>query len=257
MDYDFGCIGADDDTLTQNEQDLILMNLTDELLMENITEQIQRPHTIFYEKTNFIDIFEERYKYICERFKDTPDLIQSVKEARTQFYQKIYKMISTKFEFTLDDFEENLNMYLITSVLYEFLILNYTENVKTFVINYINANKKSLSKNYTKIKNLDTTSLKKTLRNENDIIMIANIYDIVENIINIDFSISDICKIIIETDMHEYNNYFINKYFVEEQLLVSDSFKDNFLSILNKNNDKYYKIISDIQLELLQNATKK
>ena len=148
-------------------------------------------------------------------------------------------------------------MYFITSVLYEFLILNYTENVKTFVINYINANKKSLSKNYTKIKNLDTTSLKKTLRNENDIIMIANIYDIVENIINIDFSISDICKIIIETDMHEYNNYFINKYFVEEQLLVSDSFKDNFLSILNKNNDKYYKIISDIQLELLQNATKK
>ena len=104
MDYDFGCIGTEEDTLDQNEQELILMNLTDELLMENITEQIQRPHTIFYEKTNFIEIFEERYKYICERFKDTPDLILSVKEARTQFYQKIYKMISEKFKFTLDDF---------------------------------------------------------------------------------------------------------------------------------------------------------
>ena len=257
MDYDLGYIGTDEDTLDQNEQELILMNLTDELLIENITEQIKKPHTIFYEKTNFIDVFEERFKYICERFKDTPDLIASVKEARVSFYQKIYKLISTKFDFVLDDFEENLNMYLITKVLYEFLILNYTENVKTFVINYINSNKKSLSKNYTKIKNLDTTTLKKTLRNENDIIVIANIYDIVENIINIDFSIEDICKIIIESDIHEYNNYFINKYFVEEHLLVSDSFKDKFLSILNKSNEKYYKIISEIQLELLQNAVKK
>lgn len=257
MDYDLMDIGTEDDFLDENEQKLVLMNLTDELLVENITEQIKNPHTIFYQQTNYLDIFEERYKYICERFKDTPDLIASVQEARTSFFQKVYKLIAEKFNCSIDGIEEDLNMFLLTRVMYEFMILNYVDNVKKFVLQYISINKKSLAKNYNKVKNLDVTALKKTLRNEADILVIANIYNVVENIINLDLGIDDICKYIIDDDQSEYNNYFINKYFIEDQVLISDSFSDVFLSILKKDNDQYYKMISEIQLALLHNATRK
>lgn len=258
MEYDFLDVGTEDNTLESNEQELLLINMTDELLIESINEQIESPHSIFYETTNYIDVFETRYKYLSERFRDTPDFINSLVEARHQFFLDIFNKIKKKFDFEVDEFETEDNMYIMTRVLYEFLILEYVPNIKNFVLQYINVNRKSLVATFeTKTKNLDSISLKKVLKNKADAIIIANLYSIIEDLTAIDFSTEDVLSYIVSYDESEYNNYFMNKYFIEDKALVSNKFTGKFLSVLKKGNDNYHRIVNEIQLELLQNSNLK
>lgn len=258
MEYDFLDIGTDENTLESNEQDLLLMNLTDELLIENIEEQIKSLNSIFYENTNYIDVFENRYKYLLERFRDTQDFINDLTESRQQFFLNIFNKIKEKFNLQIDTFEIEDNLYIMTRVLYEFLILDYMTNIKNFVLQYINVNRKSLLTTYeNKIKNLDSVSLKKVLKNKNDAIIIANLYNIIDDLSNIEFTTENILSYIVSCDESEYNNYFMNKYFIEDKDLASSDFSSKFLAVLKKGNKSYNRIVNEIQLELLQNSNLK
>ena len=253
MEYDLEEIGNEDGSLEANEQELLLLNLTDELLVESITDQINNPSSIFYDKSNYLDTFNTRYNYINTRFKDVPDLLQAVKEAKSEFYANVFKQICDKFGLTLDeDINEN-DMYVMTTVLYEFLVINYVDNVTGFVIQYILNNKKSIIENFAnKDKKLENISLNKKVKNSNDVIILASMYKIVEHIISLGLTTNDILRYIISADEGEFNNYFMNKYFVQEEVITSTKFDDVFFSVLNKENDSYMRMINEIQMEYLR-----
>ena len=253
MEYDLMDIGSEENDLTPNEQDLLLTNLNDELLIESIEEQIEKPASSFYEKTNYIDIFETRYNYIKDRFGETPDLIKAVTDVRFEFFRKVFALIKNHYGLEVVDPDGDENMYIMTKVLYEFLILDYIENVKTFVIQFIKENKKALATQfYEKNRRVESTTLRKTVKNPNDVIILSSMYKIIDEIVSIEHTVENMLRYIVSNDEAEYNNYFMNKYFIEDDILVSEILVKRFLSILNRNNDNFIRMVNEIQMEYLQ-----
>ena len=253
LDYDFEEIGTEDDDLDLNEQKLLLLKLNDELLIESIDEQINKPMTLYCEKTNYLDIFDDRYKYITERFKDVPDLLAQVAEVREDFYGTIFEKICKKYGLELDDMTNDNNIFIMTKVLYEFLILYYIDNVKAYVKQYIIRNKRSLVERFGGEKKLDLAAMKKSVKNSTNAIIITSMYKIIEAICDDrDTSIKDVLRLIISEDESEFNNYFMEKYFIQEEVLTSDKFNQVFFSILNPSGDSYMRIVNEIQLDYIQ-----
>ena len=177
LEYNLDDIGDEEDNLDLNERQLLLLSLNDDLLIESIEEQIKNPSMVFFEKNNYVEIFEDRYKYITERFKDIPDLLENVNDCRGTFYGKVFRLISDYYELELDNDANDNNVYIMTKVLYEFLVLNYTDNVKAFVLQYIYMNKKALVQLFGETgKKLDSTSARKITKNPNDVAIITNMY---------------------------------------------------------------------------------
>jgi hypothetical protein len=240
-----------DDVITPQEQTVLLNNLTDELLLENIYEQIEKPIMDLYDPTNFIDVFESRYKFLQMRFRETPDFISALNDTRRHFYISIFDKINARFGFTIDLTTEMI--YPITKALYEFFILNYKENIETFIIQYIQENKKSLVSSFDDgSKNLDLISLKKIFKNKNDAVVLSNIYRIVDMIINQELPAKNILELIVSADPSESTNFFINRIFIEEEMEVDveKGFSGIFLDNLIRKSDGYTKIINGLQMEL-------
>ena len=253
LDYDFDEIGTEDDDLDLNEQKLLLLKLNDELLIESIDEQINNPMSLYCEKTNYLDIFDDRYKYIVERFKDIPDLISQVAEVREDFYGTIFEKICQKFDLELDDITNDNNIFIMTKVLYEFLILYYIDNVKAYVKQYIIRNKRSLVERFGGEKKLDLAAMKKSVKNSANAIIITSMYKIIESICaDKEISVKQVLELIVSEDEAEFNNYFMKKYFIEEEVLTSDRFNGIFFSILNPNGDCFMRLVNELQLEYIQ-----
>ena len=201
----------------------------------------------------YLDIFDDRYKYITERFKDVPDLLAQVAEVREDFYGTIFEKICKKYGLELDDMTNDNNIFIMTKVLYEFLILYYIDNVKAYVKQYIIRNKRSLVERFGGEKKLDLAAMKKSVKNSTNAIIITSMYKIIEAICDDrDTSIKDVLRLIISEDESEFNNYFMEKYFIQEEVLTSDKFNQVFFSILNPSGDSYMRIVNEIQLDYIQ-----
>jgi hypothetical protein len=246
-----------DDVITPQEQTVLLNNLTDELLLENIYEQIEKPILDLYDPTNFIDVFEDRYKFLSTRFRETPDFISALNDTRRHFYVSIYNKICKKFGFSAELNTERI--YVVTKVLYEFFILNYKENIMTFITEYINENKKSLISSFEDgLKNLDLISAKKIFKNKGDAVIVSNIYRIIDLIIKQELPAKNILELIVRVDSSEFTNFFINALFIQDDTVAIESeFSNVFFDILIKKGDGYTKIINELQMELFNLFPKK
>ena len=253
LEYDLNDIGDEENNLDLNERQMLLLSLNDDLLIDSIEEQINNPSSVFYEKSNYVEVFEDRYKYIVERFKDIPDLLQEVSECRSIFYGKVFNLVANHYGIELDTDTNENNMYIMTKVLYEFLVLNYTDNVKAFVLQYISLNKKPLAQEFASEKTkLDASSARKLAKNPNDVIILTNMYKVIDYIVSLELSVTEILRYIITDDESEFNNYFMNQYFIQEEVLESNKFTRVFCSILRRENDNFIRIVNEIQLDYLQ-----
>jgi hypothetical protein len=246
MDWDK--IGFDD-VITQQEQSVLLNNLTDELLLENIYEQVDTPFLDLYDPTNYIEVFESRYKFLNMRFKDVPDFLSELNDVRRSFFINVLDRINKKFRFTIDS--ESETMYVITRVLYQFFILEYKQNVRTFIIEYIQENKKSLVASFDDgSKNLDLIAMKKTFKNKNDAIIMSNIYRIIDLIIKQELPAKNILDLITRVDPSESVNYFIDMLITNDELVTEGDFSKIFFKVLIQKGEGSTKIINEIQMEL-------
>lgn len=248
---DLDKIGTED-VITPQEQTVLLSNLTDELLLENIYDQIETPILDLYEPTNFIDVFEVRFVFLNERFRDVPDFITSLNDTRTHFYTSIFNKINGKFGFTITVSSEKA--FTVTKALYEFFILNYKDKIKTFIVEYIKENKKSLINSFDDgSKNLDSIALKKIFKNKGDALILSNIYRIIDLIIKQDLPAKNILSLIVRTDSSEFTNFFINNLFIQDEVVeIHSSFSKVFFNVLIRKGDGYTKIINELQMELFE-----
>lgn len=243
--------------LTSEESTFVLESLEDELLLENIYEQIDTLAINIDTPVNFISAFENRVNFLTNSYKEVPDVLVKIKEAKYNFYNSVLKEIVNKYELSIQTTDEKL--FIITRCLYEFFILEYKDNLKTFILEYIRENKKSLSAILDDSnKNIDFVYLKKIFKNKNDASILFNLYKILNMILNQEISDDRIVEVITQADPSELNNYFIYNLFVKENVIVgSENFDRIFFDILIQKTEGYTKIINDIQMELYSIFPKK
>lgn len=253
IDLDFN---NNETIMMEEEQMIFLNNLTDELLKENIYTQINN-YNYFESNINYIELFNNRYNFLIEKFNDTPDLLSQLKTLKHDFYYKIYFALSEKFKFQLNSFNEE-NFYIYTSALYDFFVLNYSENIIEFLTDYILSNKKNLISNFDlKNKKMESESYKKLLKNKSDVIILSNIISIIRLICTQDFSTDDLIDILYENDPDEYSFNIINELVNNGTLVFDKEFQNKFFDIIINERDGYSNFINEIKFRLISEMPKK
>lgn len=241
------------EVVQDGECESILDSMHYSLLMENITEQISNP---FLRKTvNFINIYEDRYKYLKTMYEDE-EFIKKLKNERIDCFEKLLTLIENQFKFKV--LRDEIDLSSTLKVIYDFFILNYTENIELFIIQYITKNKKSLILDLdSKKRNKDVSTItsKRIFKDPNDAILIANMSYIVNKIIcTLDLDI-EFLKYILDTDEDcVYNE--IGKIFLKKDVVEYDEeLYKTFLSPIINKEDGYYNIIINVQNYLFEKCT--
>jgi hypothetical protein len=223
--------------ITENEREVAVMldNLADELMLENIKEQItdriQSENLI-----NYINIFEERYNFLIEKFMECPEILNQLRDFKNAYFIEINNLLYDKVGVKAN--EEDSNYILITKAIYEFFVLSYKENLINYFFNFIFKNKQSIVAKYEEEdkKTVDAISLKKTLKSKNDITILTNIFAIVNDILNTESDYHNLIDLIIEDDPNEKTNFIIKNLINESEftnkIFVSDDLVQKFFKPL-------------------------
>lgn len=256
-------INSNDDTFNnaesfEREALTLIDSLTDELLLENIYEQIRNSINID-NGNNYIETFETRYNTLITRYEET-ELGTTLKATSEEFYNNINNELN-KEKGIQSNIDLSINK-LIIKTLYEFFVLDYKENLINFLFNYIYRNKKSIIANYEDDKKtVDYISLKKILKNKSDIIILSNLYSIVNDISNMDIDYKDLIQTIIEDDPSEMNNYILHNLLVKKEftdkIFIEKDFVSKFLLPLRMKQDGYAQVISKLQFKIYNSSIKK
>lgn len=244
-----------DQFLSDSSKEHLLMNIADELLIENILEQIEKPiNCDYFERTDYFSMFQGRVDYLISKYEYSDEtLCKELKTVKINKINIVLKTLCDKYDIKMmDDEMNNETLEFTTKCLYEFFVLNLKENIRIFLTNYILKNKKSIAANYSEQKkDVETISAKKIFKNKSDAVIVANLLSIVESIIGLDLEYEMIMETIIEEDPSETSNYFLNNLiFVNPKLLMGKDFSDRFFSVLKNKEIDSLSIITDISSDL-------
>ena len=245
--------------LTDDESDQIISNLKDELILESIMEQIDQPFNNSFNNTDYLDLFETRYNYLSEIYRDSSTFINKINDLKENLYSDIFKSITSKYHINYTD--NGFDIVECATVLYNFFCLDYKDNIIRYIQSIILSEKKSLANNYADpqySKSLSANALKKTLKNKNDALIIANINDIIFNIVNRDSDNLEIIRIITNSDMMEYTNNRMYQFFLSDfSMSLDKDFSKIFFNIIINKLDGYSIIINTIKTNLFNLFPKK
>ncbi|QQO92466.1 hypothetical protein CPT_Machias_074 [Staphylococcus phage Machias] len=245
----------DDLEMVKEEYDEIIMNISEDIMVDNIKDQIHESNTKqFYtdqHHKNFFEYFEIRFNFVLERYKDDNDILNRTKEVYNDILNEILESIQDTYqlsiEFSEDILVEDKAQYIKS--LYYFFVLNKKEMINNLFINYIEKNIVHLSKTYEDNLNddintsLSYNNLKKTIDNEYTA-MIYSIPDIIEGIYIGDNE--DIIETIILDEESELNNYQIDKMLVE-QSITDVRFDNNLINVLRETFEDNNVLFREIQ----------
>jgi len=233
--------------LTEKEIDEIIASISDEIILDCIKEQIKMTYTgsTKINEIDYIDLFETRYKFIKQKFSEYPDVIARIDEIRSNMYNSILIDLQKKFKFSIDgeSFTSKEWLYDFISKSYTFFVAKNTPNMINFVVRYIDKEREAILDYYKNIfdkEDLTYNNIKDNFSNE-DAIIITKLPEIIAEI-NVD-SPTYLLELIVNDDIHEVYNSFINEYFIESDIVEFEvGFVSDFLHEV-KNNEMLFLLV--------------
>ena len=190
--------------------------LSEDIVLENISEQLNSKLTDQIDKINYVSLFREKYQGI------TPDDDYYDKDYMQQSLYKVSSLVedglSKRFGIELaNDLDyANCDKYLEDiETLYEFLLIRQYSNITDYISNQIKKTKADIVQRYTKVlqddehakEDLFLTQAKKKFKNNDDIIVMHFMNEIIDDICDATTSGFILFDTIVNLDLfEEYNN---------------------------------------------------
>lgn len=205
----------------QLDVETLLSNVPISLLEENILTQFGDPSNF---RMDYMTQFVESFEY-SKQFVEETEEEEELQRLHDEFMNFMKNILQTKLNIGIPEFGEmsNDDKEEITRFTYRFFIINIVENFTNFFYNFIMENKDKLIENVKRRKDLTSQAFKKEL-SEEDILIIANLSDIMNQILEDDTICSeDFLRLCIgenpvteTTLVNEYfESYVMNGNFVE------------------------------------------
>ena len=236
---------------TPSDAEIFLSDEPINLLKQHIRSQFTDPMNYKFDYVgSYIESF--RMSVLQVETDDDEDDLERMNDDFVRFMLNIFeKYLGLGFpDFEEKSYEEQHDILHMT---YRYFIVNIKHNFSSFCLNYILRNKKELSENQPKKKDVSSLNLKRDGIEADDIVIISNLYDIIQNIIfgqdhDVDEFIlnSDVNDPRLETDM-------MNEYF--ENFTVTGNFYPEYRKMLNTPFIK--EIESKIRNKILKSYKKK
>jgi hypothetical protein len=218
------------------ETDELLAQLPIAIMKENIDEQVDNP---LYSNVNYLNSVLEQYYILEEHFEDNPTVLSELTDIIKEFCEYILNKLNDKFDISFNVDEKYDDIISHTDIIYTFFIINYSSNMTNFLYSYINDNKKNLAESYDKLgkkKDVTTMNYKKQFKNKDDVIIAANLPDILNYIKGLYIEPPDFIDYVISDG--NYEGAFIKK--LIDQGLITGDFVDKYTSVIFDENDNVF-----------------
>lgn len=220
-------------------------DLSEEIVVENIIEQINGKLDVNSSRINYITLFREKYEGISE---DLPEYnLEYIQEVLSNICETVMTALNNKYCVNLgEDLEFATPTEYLANVetMYEFLFIRHFDNIVTYFISKLYSMKDDLGARYLKImneephnKDLFVVQAKRRFKNDTDVAIIQFMDEIIDDIISITESGYDFFGAVVNTDLfEEYNNRmkdlmvcYGNKFVVDDD----NKCARRYLSVLN------------------------
>lgn len=231
--------------LTDMEKFKIIEELSDEILISVVKDQINNINLDSYQRNNHLDIFEKRYQNVVNYYKNNDILIEELNNVRDDYYGQIEKELNKVFGIYID--EELTDRYLIIKALYSHFVLNNKAVYINFLLKFIEDNRQSLINIKETSKSVEAFILKKKYKNKELINLLSNLYPIVDYILELELEPSLILKNTFEEG--EVNSFIIHNNL--SKIHLADDFSEKFLNCIKKNRNNYFIVVTNL-LQILK-----
>lgn len=234
---------------TDLEIDTLLADLPLDLIKENIKEQINDPLST---SIDYVNVITEKCDLIKEQFED-PEIHQTIKNNLRNFFQFVLDELEKRFGFILDLDDEEDEIIALGEAMYNFFILRYRKNISRFIYKFIIKNKKSLADHFESIgkrKDVTSISLKKQIKNKDDILIISNLPNVIKYILSLEVEPLDFLKYAADDEIYEAT--MIKKFITEGK--IAGNFVNDYLNLIK---DEYDEILDEIQTDVKLKIIKK
>lgn len=235
---------------SMNEASDLLADLPFDLIMANISEQIDDP---MINHVNYVDTIIDKCELCKESLSHDPESISKIDSELTKFFIEIMNKLNAKFNLCIDvnELATYNDIAKVGRVLYEYFIIRYTKNISKYVINYIKHHKSEFIDYYGDKVQKDVTTLahKKNVDNPDDLIIISNLASIVNYILTLDIEPYEFVDL--SGGKNNFNCATI-KELINNNLLIGD-FVEPYISIsLNEHDYLVDEILTDIKSKLIK-----
>lgn len=227
--------------------DSLLADLPLELMKENIKEQINDPLS---NNTDYIGVIMDKCLVLKQEYQDDEDGMNTINNYLREFCQFIIDEVSAKFDFEVNIVEDDLSkIQKIAICLYKFLIIRYKKNIAKFIYEYIAKNKKRLVEQFealAKKKDVTTLSLKKQIKNKDDVLIISNLPTIIKYIFGL--QIEPIDFISYSCNEKYYEGTVIKKMILDNE--ITGNFIPNYFDLALDEDDVLDEVLLDAKLKI-------
>lgn len=244
--------GYDSVPSNYSEENFILENVNSELLIENILDQIS---VIDARPVDHVAIYIDRIKLLEEEYKESPDIINSIRTEKITFYNRLLDILCEGFDIRIEESVIGDSIEKLEYVVYELyhlLIIDYVENITNLYTHIIIKNKKNIASSIepTSTKDASTSNWKTSIKNKGSITILSN-FHIALHIVDDNFIIpNDDSEMYI--DIFELEEEFHNM--IPNLLLMpNDNFIEKYCIKFMEESDGYSIILTSILNRLIQN----
>jgi len=232
------------------EVESLLADLPFELIKENIREQISDPLST---NINYINTVTEKCDLLKKEYEDDEDAIKEINNSLLRFFIFIITEIDEKFDLSINYDEDDVDEVVsLGEALYNFMILRYKKNISRFIYKFIIKNKKGLVEQFEKLakkKDVTSISLKKQIKNKDDILLLSNMPSAIKYIMNLYIEPLDFLKYAADDELYEAT--FLR------QMINTGNLTGNFVTkylelIVDSYNDVLDEIQTDVRLKLMK-----
>lgn len=187
------------DEINDFDVERILGDLPIEVIKENILTQIDDP--LLY-SSDYADDVYSTFANAKEELDHIDVYREDIEEEYDKFSLFLLTNVSNRFNLGIDvGLLDTSQLTIMAYDCYVFFIVNLKENLENFLYNYIVSNREELSRMFDsefKRKDVTTINMKKTCTSKEDILILANLVDVINYVLNIDFDASEFIDLCIE-----------------------------------------------------------
>lgn len=238
----------EDKSLSNYDQRDILSNLSSEISLDTIEQQIEK---IFDEEDppkNSSDCFEgfvQKYKFLNDKYKDNEEFLPELDQIAEESVTSILNNIEEKFDFKItfsDSLTMNDKLHYI-HMIYNFFINYVEDNIESLFYTYFVDHIKEFPIKEVNTKDQSYTNMKSIIPVEY-LNQIYHFEDNIETIKEYKMFSEDIIELMIDQDPMKECNYWAKVIFIDNtfvDIAFGDKFIENILKVAF-NSTKMYKV---------------
>lgn len=245
---------SDDILFDGEDRNEVLNSLSDEILIDNLVNQINKLDIRDYVNEDYLDVFNIRFNYLFNKYQNEENFITELRKIKNEIYFKVITEICNKFKINFIKTQDELidEDYFSIMYIYRFFVLYSYENIINFFINYIHYNKEDLIKQNSSnnnTKDLSYINIKKVYKNIGNTTIIYNFEDIINTIASTIEDDEFVLETIISEDIDNFLYIKIKNLFLEgnDTFSLQPEYSDEFFKPITDN----YEMITEIKFKYL------